>query len=214
MVLTASLLLDLVILALLLYSVVMGFRRGLILTLCSLLAVVLAVAGGWYLATHHSAPLEGYFQPIIQEKMQEGLGNRMEEDTAGTAEGTFPFSRAVQEKAAESAQALQNAAIAQWSADIAVLVARSILFLVGFLAVLLIWEILCHVLHLVAKLPGLHILNKIFGGAAGLVKGILLLIIARWVLCDLLGWIPAEVAAKSYLLPLLSSVSIPDLFLG
>lgn len=213
MVLTASLLLDLAILALLLYSVVMGFRRGLILTLCSLLAVVLAVAGGWYLATHHSASLEVYFQPMIEEKMQDGLGDRLQ-DGQSDASSLFPFSQELQEKAKESAQSVQNAAIAQWSADIAVLIARSILFLVGFLVVLLVWEILCHALHLAAKLPGLHILNKIFGGVAGFIKGIILLVIARWVLCDLLGWIPNEVISKSYLLPLLSSFSVSSLFLG
>ena len=52
MTLTASLLLDLVLLGLLVVFFLVGYQRGLILTLCSLLAVVLSFAGGWYLATH------------------------------------------------------------------------------------------------------------------------------------------------------------------
>ena len=51
MTLTASLLLDLVLLGLLVVFFLVGYQRGLILTLCSLLAVVLSFAGGWYLAT-------------------------------------------------------------------------------------------------------------------------------------------------------------------
>lgn len=43
--LTVSLLLDLVILGLLLYCLIQGLRRGFILTLCSLLAVLLAFLG-------------------------------------------------------------------------------------------------------------------------------------------------------------------------
>ena len=42
----------------------------------------------------------------------------------------------------------------------------------------------------------------------GLVKGILVLIIVRWVLCDLLGWIPTDVAEGSILLSLLSSIDL------
>ncbi len=83
--------------------------------------------------------------------------------------------------------------------------ARSLLFLAGFFGVLILWLILCHTLNLVAKLPGLHLLNKLLGGLLGLIKGLLLLMVARWILCDLLGWIPASIAAESRLLPLLSS---------
>ena len=67
--LTVSLLLDLVILGLLLYCLIQGFRRGFILTLCSLLAVLLAFLGGWYLATHAAQPLEEKLEPVILHAM-------------------------------------------------------------------------------------------------------------------------------------------------
>ena len=92
--------------------------------------------------------------------------------------------------------------------------ARSLLFLAGVFGVLILWLILCHTLNLVAKLPGLHLLNKLLGGLLGLIKGLLLLMVARWILCDLLGWIPASIAAESRLLPLLSSFSIFSLLGG
>ena len=69
MVTTVSLLLDLVLLGLLVYFFVMGVRRGLILSLCSLLAVLLALLGGWYLATHWSQPLEDRLEPVILESL-------------------------------------------------------------------------------------------------------------------------------------------------
>ena len=96
----------------------------------------------------------------------------------------------------------------QLAASIAQTVAKAVLFLVGFLVVLLVWNILFHALHLVAKLPGLHLLNKVLGGAFGLVKGVLLLMVAQWLLCDLLGWIPSEIAQQSHLLSLLSALSL------
>ena len=51
-------------------------------------------------------------------------------------------------------------------------------------------------------------LGALLGGVFGLVKGILVLIIVRWVLCDLLGWIPTDVAESSILLSLLSSIDL------
>ena len=47
MTLTASLLLDLVLLVILVLFFVQGIRRGFVLTLCSLLAVILALIGIW-----------------------------------------------------------------------------------------------------------------------------------------------------------------------
>lgn len=155
MTLTASLLLDLVLLGLLVVFFLVGYQRGLILTLCSLLAVVLSFAGGWYLATRFQAKL---------------------------------------------------------GPEVPGFVASSLLFLAGFLVVQIVWVTLCHALNLVAKLPGLHLLNKIFGGLLGLVKGIAILMVARWALCDLLQWVPADVAAESYVLPWLTPSAFFSLF--
>ena len=159
MTLTASLLLDLVLLGLLVVFFLTGYQRGLILTLCSLLAVALSFAGGWYLATHAA----------------EGLQARL-------------------------------------GAEVPALVVSSLLFLAGFLVVQVVWITLCHALNLVAKLPGLHLLNKVFGGLLGLAKGIAILMVVRWALCDLLQWIPADVAAQSHLLPWLTPSAFFSLF--
>lgn len=224
MTVTASLILDLVLLVLLACCVISGFRRGLILTLCSLLAVVLALAGGWYLATHWSQPLQEKLEPVLlasflsseQEEAapETPAPGQTPEDPAASDQETQPsglmdrFSQAIQEELAQGAETAQTAALTALAASAAALLAKSILFLVGFLVVLAVWWILCHALNLVAKLPGLHFLNKALGGLLGLVKGILLLTVARWALCDLLGWIPAQVAAESQVLSLLETLSL------
>ena len=46
----------------------------------------------------------------------------------------------------------------------------------------------------------------------GLVKGIAILMVARWALCDLLQWVPADVAAESYVLPWLTPSAFFSLF--
>lgn len=219
------LLLDLVILGLLVYWCVMGFRRGLILSLCSLLAVVVALAGGWYLANHAYEPLaerlEPIILPVVNERADEAISSEASglvpsEETASDQAATDQsssgplsiLSGSLQNQVGQQLENFKNNAVQQLAASIAQTVAKAVLFLVGFLVVLLVWNILFHALHLVAKLPGLHLLNKVLGGAFGLVKGVLLLMVAQWLLCDLLGWIPSEIAQQSHLLSLLSALSL------
>ena len=219
--LTVSLLLDLVILGLLLYCLIQGLRRGFILTLCSLLAVLLAFLGGWYLATHAAQPLEEKLEPVILHAMlaqeeSEAADSPEQTDLPSQSEnGLFHrFPQSLQDQLTQTTEDWKQATRAELAAAAAGLLARSLLFLAGFFGVLILWLILCHTLNLVAKLPGLHLLNKLLGGLLGLIKGLLLLMVARWILCDLLGWIPASIAAESRLLPLLSSFSIFSLLGG
>ena len=209
MVPAVSLLLDLVLLGLLVFSFVIGVRRGFLLSLCSLLAVLVALLGGWYLAAHWSQPLEERLEPVILETLTQ---REAEEETTSPLPDNLP--QALQDQAAQTAQDWKNATLAQAAAFLAGAAAKVILFLAGFFVVLLLWNLLFHALNLVAKLPGLHGLNKFFGGALGLVKGLLLLMLARWLLCDLLGWIPADVTRDSILLSLLPSLDLFDLLEG
>lgn len=221
---TLSLILDVVILGLLIYWCVMGCRRGLVLSLCSLLAVIVALAGGWYLANHAYEPLAEQIEPLLVQAVGDRADEAIAEQTdpaIAAQEGSNEDAANVSGPLALFSQNLQSqiedfkdATVAQLAADMAQFIAKSILFLVGFFAVLLIWNILFHALHLVTKLPGLHFLNKFLGGVFGLIKGVLLLLVARWLLCDLLGWIPSEVAEGSRMLSLLASLSLSSVIGG
>ena len=156
MVTTVSLLLDLVLLGLLVYFFVMGVRRGLILSLCSLLAVLLALLGGWYLATHWSQPLEDRLEPVILESLLDKEENGQTDPSVTQENGiTLPegFSQSLQEQVNQSAEAWRTATLNEAANLIAGLLAKAILFLIGFFGVLLVWNLLCHGLNLVAKLP-------------------------------------------------------------
>ena len=116
--------------------------------------------------------------------------------------------QALRSQWAQSAEAAQDASAAALGTASAVFLAKAIVFFLGFVGVLIVWTILSHILNLVARLPVLHGFNKILGGVLGLGQGILLLMVAQWLLCDVLALIPPEVTAGSYLLPLLPSLSI------
>lgn len=208
--LTLSLLLDLAILIILLCCVISGVRRGFVLTLCSLIAVLVALSGGWYLSVHYSYLLEEKLEPVLTEKLLSSQDTDPAQ-TGGQDAGSLleSYPQPIRERISQQVEGFRDATVQEIAASLASLLSRSICFLLGFVCILLLWNLLSHALNLVAKLPVLRQLNHLLGGVAGLLKGILILMVARWALCDLLGWIPAQVAQESYLLPLFT---FPSLF--
>lgn len=80
-------------------------------------------------------------------------------------------------------------------------IAKTVLYAVAFVLILVLWTILSRVLDLAFKLPVLSTLNRWSGGAVGLCEGVLLV----FVVCTLLkgGVLPEEVVENSHLLKLL-----------
>ncbi len=225
--LTVSLLLDLVILGLLLYCLIQGLRRGFILTLCSLLAVLLAFLGGWYLATHAAQPLEEKLEPVILHAMlaqeeSEAADSPEQTDLPSQSEqanpsenGLFhrfppipPGSADPDNGGLEAGDSCRAGCRGSWAfGQVAAVFGR---FLRRS-------DPLAHSLpHFESggQIAWASPAQQTAGGLLGLIKGLLLLMVARWILCDLLGWIPASIAAESRLLPLLSSFSIFSLLGG
>ncbi len=79
-------------------------------------------------------------------------------------------------------------ALADYMAD---LIAKAVLFIAGFLVILLLWTLLGRLLDLACRLPVLSAANHLGGAALGLVKGALIVIILVW-LGQLFSLIPRQ----------------------
>ncbi len=217
----AALIFDLVLLAVLLVFAVRGACRGLVLSLCSLLAVLVAFIGAGLLARTVSPmvaqALEPKFAAAIEERLNEAIHQQVEageqavlqaEDVPlegvldllrdmGLYDGLIrQVDRAVDAgaaKAAASAAAAVAAAVAQS-------VAYLVLFLVGFLLILVAWRFLSRALDLFARLPGLYTLNRTLGGLFGFLQGGLFLFLLAWLLQFSGQLIPEETVAQTHLL--------------
>ncbi len=226
---------DIIIAAVLLFFLWRGYRRGLVLTLCSLLAVFVALIGASILSNALADPVAKAIEPVVassihdtvtsyyQQGSEAGASSPGEEDWLaqlpleelleplkdskffqGFAEA---FQKAADGKAADivthAAQALAHFAAVQ--------IARTAIFSVAFIAVLIAWNVLSHALDLVTRLPVLNGLNRWTGAAVGLLKGALVVFIAVWLLKD--SYIPPEAAESTFLLKAFCTVSLPDLSL-
>ena len=219
---------DLIILILLVVFAVRGAHRGLVLSLCGLVAVVVAFAGAGIAARTLSPmvadALEPRFAAAIEKRLDESIADSKPQETlppeetdggAGTQAddplhdvldalrdmGLYEnlintIDHAVEQgmtEVAASAAAKAAAAMAQSVAYLA-------LFLLAFVLILLLWRLVSHALDLVARLPGLHFLNKTLGAAFGLVQCCIVLFIAAWLIQFLGNFIPEEAVEQTYLL--------------
>lgn len=177
---------DLIILAVLLVHLVLGFRRGFFGTLTGLVGRIIAVAAAFF-AARAAAPHVSRLvvTPLVGEVFARQAGLQ---GAAGTLDG-------LRQSAAEAA-----ASMAESVAFVLLLILFCILFgwLVGVAA---------KSLHTVAHLTPLGVLDSLAGGAMGLAAGailVALLLIGLWWVYPIayspLGWLSPERVADSLLL--------------
>lgn len=217
----AFLIADGLVLAVLLIFACIGARRGLILSLCGLLAFVVAFLGASFAARTLSPAvadaLEPKFDAAIEEQLNESIRQQAEAGEAAVLspddvplEGVLDALREMGfyetlintvDRAVESGMtAVAASAAAAVAAAIAQSAAYLILFLLGFFLILLAWRLLSRALDLVARLPGLHFLNKTGGALFGLVQGCIILFVAAWLLQFFGQMLPRELVEQTVLL--------------
>lgn len=220
---------DLLLLAVLILFIFLGAKRGFVLTLCSVLAVIVALVGASLLSDVLTPKVADALQPHIEQTIRSSQQAQALDSAADPAQDAIqdllvplkelggPYERAAQSvedaiNAGRSEAAVQL--YASIAATIAAQMARGLIFSLSFLLLLAVWFFVSRALNLVAKLPVLHSLNGALGGAAGAVKGLLVLFLAAWLLCSVTDTIPPETAQRTHLLSFLLDHGPLDLLSG
>lgn len=211
--------LDILVIAVLILFALLGAHRGFVLTLCSLVAVIVALVGANLISDALAPRVAQALQPRIEQSIQESLEEKALEVSAQDGLGVTDALAALREKgglyewAADSLEeSLKNAPVADAIAHqaavaataVAEQLARGVLFTLAFLVILIAWFFVSHALDLVARLPGLSSLNSTLGGVLGFVKGLLIVWLLCWILGPLTGVLSPEAIAQTRLLLFLS----------
>ncbi len=235
---TPYLFFDIAILVILAIFALLGARRGLLLSLCGLVAVIVAFFGASIVSDALAPKVADYLEPRFASAIEERLEEQMREtlpspdqpipDTDGTdniplqsildilkdmglyQSAVDAIHRAVEQGMTDVA-AGTAAAVA---ASVAGNVAHMLLFGLCFILILILWGLLSRALDLVARLPGLHALNKTGGALLGLAKGCIILFLCAWVLRYLGNIIPEEVVSQTRLLQFFMTTNPVTLLLG
>ncbi len=168
-----------------------GARRGFVMTVSSLVAVVIAYIGAGIAAQLLSPLVAGWIEPllagielpeIVDEDALAGLSlagvNIAGLEIFGDA------SDALNEGAEQIAQHIVTA--------VSRVVAYAVVAAVAFVVILIVVRMIFKAIDIVAKLPVLHMLNKLFGLLGGLALGILIMITAAWIIGLFDAYVTAE----------------------
>ena len=203
-------LVDIVIVLVLIFFAWRGAKKGLILTLFGMLGLVVALLGARFLSNTFYGPVSDIIEPGIYQNvknLEEQTLGRLDFDLDVTLDSSvdslvdilheqdlFPGLVDLLETAIENDTIFDDnslSATEALSTYLSELLARLILFVLGFIVILLIWFLVSRALDLAFKLPILNAVNVAGGLILGLAKAIIIVVILVWV-GQLLDWIPAD----------------------
>lgn len=193
---TTAVIIDAIVVVVLLAFAIWGARQGLVRALAGLVMVIVALVGAGMIAATFSGPAARMAAPVIQKHITSRVEEAMAVQTDSTPEevGEEPrvedllvllgLDEDVRGSLAEQAEEqIRDAGASIVSAVVESMVgsvAYGVLFILSFLALLLMLHVLVGAMDLVMKLPLLHGLNTLGGGALGLIEGTLVLFLAVW----------------------------------
>lgn len=168
----------------------LGVRRGLVLTVCGLLSIVVALGGAKVAADSLSPMVAEAITPRITATVEGRLEKNVSDsvkDAGETAKDSlsgilsiFGNSDTYQKASQQLQEAIQSglqpsleSAAKSVAKDLAQPVAWWAVYGLSFCLILLVWELVSKLLDLVAKLPVLNLANRLMGGGVGLLKGAL-----------------------------------------
>ena len=193
---TTAVIIDAIVVVVLLAFAIWGARQGLVRALAGLVMVIVALVGAGMIAATFSGPAARLAAPVIQKHITSRVEEAMAVQTDSTPEevGEEPrvedllvllgLDEDVRGSLAEQAEEqIRDAGASIVSAVVESMVgsvAYGVLFILSFLALLLMLHVLVGAMDLVMKLPLLHGLNTLGGGVLGLIEGTLVLFLAVW----------------------------------
>lgn len=204
---------DIIIAAILIFFAWRGAKKGLVLTLCGLVAVFVAFFGAQFVSGHFYGIVANVIEPGIYQSIvgvepeapapTEGENGEGEEETgvsfselldsiqdAGLFTGFSSFmEKAVADGSVRESKTMTPAqALADYLADV---IAKAGLFALVFLVILLVWFLAAHALDLAFHLPILSTVNTAGGLVLGLIKAVMVVLVLVWA-GQLSGKIPME----------------------
>lgn len=210
---------DLIILALLVFFAIRGARRGLVLTLLSLVSILVAFVGALLISNFCAQPVAQWLQPSVEPHVQSAVDSVLPSYLDGEVLSTDKLLALLDEtnlplglndvlsdflsehSFSPDLDTLTADIVSVLAEKVSLAIAYIALFLISFVLILILWKLLSHALDLVTRLPGLNTLNKLGGFLLGALRCAILLFVVAWVL-RMFGsnLISAEVIESSYLL--------------
>lgn len=222
---TTPVIIDLIVAAVLVAFTLYGAHRGLFRAMAGLVAIVVALVGAGLIASACAGPAARWVTPFLAERIEEQVTDAVAvQSTAVMPEADLPAGdsldlsdlnvedllrlmgldsdvrgsmvQEVEEKVRDTGVSIIMAIVE----SVAQSIIYAVLYIVSFVVLTLLLRLVIRAVDAVLRLPGLHMLNSLGGGAVGVLEGCLLLFLAIWLLRRLgVSFETPEVAATTLL---------------
>ena len=192
---TVPVIIDAVVVLILVGFTIFGVKRGLLQTLAGLVIAVVALVGAGMIAATFSGPLARLAAPLIEHRIEQKVDAAIEKQTAQMPEAETELEiepllallgldkdvrgslvKKTEETVRDTGVSVATAVVT----SIAQSMIYGVLYILSFLALLVLLHVLFKAMDLLVRLPGLRGLNALGGGLLGLIEGALLLFLAVW----------------------------------
>ena len=217
---------NLVLVAIVLFCGWRGWRNGFIRGIFGLLALVVALYGANFLASAYSGEFAGMLKPFVGGVVDTTFADMIEERAAGLP-GAMAPARTTDEDAAfdtsvtmlrriglpvPAAEHISYQVAGVGTGRIAGLVTEAIttrlsatlsfvvIFAIAFLLLMIIFSVVGNLINLVFTLPGLRLLDAVAGALFGLFKGVFIILVFGAIIRYIGVFLPEEWLADSGLL--------------
>jgi uncharacterized membrane protein required for colicin V production len=224
-----SLVIDLIIIAIIGLFIWKGWRKGLILGVSGILALIIAFAASGFIARNFSGEIAPALSPFISGEVDKAIDSaqlKFEADPQGdpvtnisenaiSELGIFGTTAAkisgqVTKSVNEAGMRLKEAMEERITNSLA----YALILIVSFILVLILFTIAANIINVAFKLPGLNLINGIGGAALGLVKGLFLCFVLAWAIGFLGIIIPSDILRNTVMLSWLMNTNPVSSILG
>jgi uncharacterized membrane protein required for colicin V production len=228
---------DILLLLIVLFCAYNGFRKGFILGLTGIIAIVVALYGANLVADTFSGTVQEAMTPFVEGLVEKSVNDAKDETAEPDYEFYGPEEGRNDEVYKVSYESLRNLGILKSAAEkITQDVRKEVTkvgndlknklieklteklsyvatFVIAFILIIIIFVVLANIINLAFKLPGLELVNELLGLILGLVKGFAIVFCIAWLARFFGLLLPEGAIDKTLILAWLIKVNPLTLFL-
>lgn len=224
-----SLIIDLILIAIIAFCAWNGYRKGFIMGISGILALIVAFYGAQIIADTYSQEFNSMLKPFVSGIVDSAVA-KVQEDTVDTfdeedvygvtydALGNIGILKsAARDIADEIANKVERTGQTMREEIVSVLCSKISYILtvvVVFLLILIVFTVIANIINLAFKLPGLEFINELFGALFGFAKGAVIVVAIAWVMRYLGVLVDEDIVNKTVLLEWLMEHNLVTKFFG
>jgi len=224
-----SLIIDLILIAIVAFCAWNGYRKGFIMGISGILALIVAFYGAQIVADTYSQEFTTMLKPFVSGIVDAAVadvpvGDENGYDNDEVYEVTYDalgnigvLKSAAQDIANEIAERVERTGQTMREEIVNVLcskIAYVLTAVIVFLLILIVFTVIANILNLAFKMPGLEFINETLGALFGFAKGAIIVVAIAWVMRYLGVLIDEDIVNKTMLLEWLMDHNLVTKFFG